>query len=161
MSADAFRETLAFLAQTPQRIASLIGDLNNEAARLRPTADDWCAVEQLCHLRDIEEEGYLSRARRIIAEDNPELFDLDGGKLAQDRDYRLQDFASALRAFATARGATIQILRNATPVELVRRGHFAGSAEITLAGLANMMRAHDDEHLLQIETLCNQLTAKS
>jgi hypothetical protein len=153
MNADTYQETLAFLAHTPQRIAELLSGLNGESARLRPAADAFSAVEQACHLRDIEQEGYKLRARRILAEDNPQLDDIDGGKLAKERDYQSQDLAEAIKAFAGARKESLAILRNATPAERLRCGHFGGSGQITLAVLVAMMRAHDSEHLTEVEAL--------
>ncbi len=157
MSAGDFQETLAFLAQTPQHATNLIGGLSSEVARVRPADNAFSAVEQACHLRDIEQEGYLWRAKRMLAEDNPQLDDIDGGKLARERDYQSQDLAHALRAFASARRATLDILHNATTEQRLRRGRFGESAEITLLDLAGMMRTHDEEHLTELQALSKAL----
>jgi len=159
MNADEYRETLTFLAKTPQRVAAMIGGVQGKAAQMRPAADAFSAVEQACHLRDIETEGYLLRARRMVAEDNPQLADIDGGKLAAERDYLLQDLAAAISIFAASREATLSILQNATPAECLRRGRFGAAKEITLAELAGMMRTHDAEHLAELEALCARLDA--
>jgi hypothetical protein len=157
MSAEAhlktFQETLAFLAQTPQHVTTLIGGVSGDNARIRPADNTFSAVEQACHLRDIEQEGYLWRAKRMLAEDNPLLDDLDGAKLARERDYQSQDLAHALRAFASARRATLDILRDAAPEQMARRGRFGEAKEITLLELAGMMRTHDMEHLVELEAL--------
>ncbi len=162
MRADNFEETLAFLEATPQRVADFIGgavhDASGKAATLRPATGAFSAVEQACHLRDIEQEGYLWRAKRMLAEDNPRLDDIDGGKLARERDYQSQDIAHALRAFTSARRATLDILRNATPEQRARRGRFGDAKEITLIELAEMMRVHDSEHLEELEALHKTLS---
>ena len=154
-----FLETIAFLAQTPQHVITLIGGVSGENTRIRPADNTFSAVEQACHLRDIEQEGYLWRAKRMLAEDNPLLDDLDGAKLARERDYQSQDLAHALRAFASARHATLALLLNATPEQRARRGRFGDTKEITLVELAAMMHTHDSEHLVELEALHKMLAA--
>ena len=39
-------------------------------------------LEHVCHLRDIEVEGYAPRLKRILSEDGPFLPDIDGRRLA-------------------------------------------------------------------------------
>lgn len=159
MSADAYRDNLTFLAQTPQLVASLVHNLNRDALRTRGPGDTFSALEQVCHLRDIEQEGYVVRARRILAEDTPSLADIDGGKLASERDYQSQDLAAALVAFTTARNASIRMLQNATATQRLRTGRFGGNLEITLTRLAQMMREHDSEHLAELQALRGQFAA--
>jgi hypothetical protein len=157
MDAQEFQETLEFLAQTPQRVSTLVAGLDSQAMRYRPEAEAFSALEQVCHLRDIESEGYVVRLRRMLDEDNPLLHDIDGGKLAAERDYHKQDAAAALKAFADARSACVELLQNADPAQQQRTGHFGNSADITLAQLAGMMRGHDGEHLEELEALRERL----
>jgi hypothetical protein len=148
-----FQETLEFLAQTPQRVADLIAGFDRDALHFRPGPDTFSAVEQVCHLRDIENEGYTVRVRRILEEDNPQLDGIDGSQLALERDYQSQDAMSALAAFDAARRALLQLLKNASEAELARACSLEGSTNLTLAGLAGLMYAHDSEHLAELESL--------
>ena len=94
---------------------------------------------------------------RILEENNPQLDGIDGGKLAVDRDYQSQDPAAALKDFETARRASLQILRDVSPAELERQCSLEGFSGLTLAGLAQQMRAHDAGHLAELEALREQL----
>src|SRR5919202_3497218 len=98
---------LAFLAETPDAVRRLTDELSADAARVKPTAKEFSALEQVCHLRDIEREGYGVRLRRLLAEDSPTLADIDGARLALERDYQRQDLACALAEFTEARRGNI------------------------------------------------------
>ncbi len=78
----------------------------------------------VCHLRDIEQEGYRERIKRILNETDPVLADIDGARLALERNYNQQNFAEALATFADTRRGNVAQLGKATPDDshLVRRG---------------------------------------
>jgi hypothetical protein len=109
-------------------------------------------VEQACHLRDLEREGYLVRARRILAEEAPALEPFLGDVVARERDYLAQDAAAAARDFAEARADLVALLAKATPRELARTATFEGE-RITLAGMVGMIEEHDAGHRAEIERL--------
>src|SRR5262245_8122269 len=55
----------------------------------RPAGTDAFSLhEQVWHLRDIEVDGYARRFRAVATQDDPFLPDLDGARLAIERDYR-------------------------------------------------------------------------
>src|SRR5271169_1684839 len=108
MDAREFPDTIEFLAQTPQRIAAMVAGLADVALRRRPAPGIFSPLEQVCHLRDIEQDGYKRRVRRILDEDNPLFEDLAGDRLAIERDYQSQDLSDALDAFARARRETLR-----------------------------------------------------
>lgn len=157
MNAEEYRDTLEFLAQTPQRVADLVAGFDGEAQRLRPAADAFSALEQVCHLRDVEREGYAIRVNRVLEESNPQLEGIDGSRLALDRDYQSQNLAAALTAFEAARRASLQVLQNAATAERERQCGLEGTTGLTLADLARLMREHDAGHLKELEALRGQL----
>ena len=54
-------------------------------------SEPFTAIEQICHVRDIEIEGYQVRFRRTLAEDTPLLPSIDSEALARERDYGRAD----------------------------------------------------------------------
>jgi hypothetical protein len=102
MSAEELHELIETLARTPEAIANLAGELSDENLRHRNSAEEFSAIENVCHLRDLEVEGYTTRINRILNEDHPSLPDIDGGRLAIERNYNDQDLDEALQAFAGA-----------------------------------------------------------
>ena len=82
MSNQELQELIETLARTPEAIANLVHDLSNDDLRWRNENGEFSAIENVCHLRDIEVEGYTVRLNRIINQENPFLADIDGGRLA-------------------------------------------------------------------------------
>ncbi|WP_421240849.1 hypothetical protein [Aeromonas enteropelogenes] len=66
-------------------------------------SERFSARGHLCHLLDIETQGYQVRFRRTLEESLPALASLDGYQLAQDNQYRQQDPAVQLARFRAAR----------------------------------------------------------
>src|SRR3954454_22270317 len=54
-------------------------------------SEPFTAIEQLCHVRGIEIEGYQVRLRRILQEDPPSLPSIDSEAVARQRDYGRTD----------------------------------------------------------------------
>jgi hypothetical protein len=113
------------------------------------------------HLADLEREGYGVRVRRILCEQEPDLADFDGTRIALERRYRELDAPDALHAFARERTRNIDALRRATPAQLARGATQAGVGRITLADVPRMMADHDRGHRLEIEELLAVLGRRS
>ena len=146
-------ELLSILAATPASIQSLLANISDEQLRWRHSDGEFSCVENVCHLRDIEAEGYTTRINRILEEDRPVLADIDGGRLAVEREYNKQDVHEALRAFAQARTANASALTDLGPEELSREGTLEGVGNVKLEELLVMMRDHDASHLKDIKQI--------
>lgn len=144
----------AFLASAASRVAP--GDV-----RTPPADGSFSFVEQVWHLADLEREGYGVRVRRILCEEEPDLADFDGTRIALERRYRELDAPDALHAFARERTRNIDALRRATPAQLARGATQAGVGRITLADVPRMMADHDRGHRLEIEELLAVLGRRS
>ena len=101
----------------------------------------------MCHLRDIERDGYHVRIRRLLTEENPSLVSIDGSALAVERRYVEASVAEALLAFRDARRETLEIVRGLGDAELDRGGVFAEYGALTLRGLLHYLLSHDQQHL--------------
>ena len=123
------------------------------AWRSKPAGGGFSLVEHVCHLRDIDSDGYRQRLERMLTESEPSLPDIDGDALAKARDYLGQDLPAALAAFTATRLDIVARLAKLTPEQRRRTGLMAGTTEITIDGLADAMTAHDSEHLDQLNDL--------
>jgi len=139
------------LADFPKRVADLLGGVSDTKRKASP--GEWAIVENICHLRDIEAEGYVVRIAQLLREDDPLLRDLNGEQLAIDRRYIEDDCGSALRAFADARARSVALLRDADERAFTREGTFENAGRVTLEKLVSMMREHDAGHLRDIALL--------
>src|SRR5436305_106893 len=68
MTETELQNLIAFLAETPMVVRQLVGALSADAARQRPAANEFSALEHACHLRDIEREGYAVRVLGALVE---------------------------------------------------------------------------------------------
>ncbi len=134
------------LENTPAQVKSLVARLSHSQLVAKDT-DEFSILESVCHLRDIEAEGYAVRIRRILNEDVPDLPDIDGSRLAVERQYFRQDLVQALDSFVAARVQNVQILSDASLKSMQRKGILEGVGQITLARLLEMMWEHDEGHL--------------
>jgi hypothetical protein len=140
-------ELVRSLEDAPRRIKELVGDLGESNVRERSHEKAWSVVEHICHLRDIEEEGYAVRITKLLTEDRPFLEDIDGDRLAVERGYINQDFNGALEGFISARAANIEAIRDLSAGQLSRSGMFGNTGPLTLMDVLTKMSEHDREHI--------------
>jgi hypothetical protein len=152
-----FESLLAYLSETPAVVEQMVGSLTDEAGRWKPTATRFSALENVCHLLDIEHEGYAVRIERLLREDGPTLKDIDGARLALERDYNKQNMATALKAFRRVRESNVLLLCGLSAEQLERAGTLETVGPITLGELLRMMRAHDEAHRREINELREEL----
>jgi len=146
-----------FLEDTPAKLASLTLDLSDNELPWKHSSEEFSALENICHLRDLEVQGYAPRIRRMLDETNPVLPDFDGARVAAESNYNDESRAAALEAFQKARHANVERLRSLTEEQLRRAGTLEGVGTITLNQLAEKMREHDEDHLADLRVLRAQL----
>jgi len=132
---------------TPERVARLIDGLDDASMHAKPAWAEFSIAAHICHLRDIEAEGFNVRARRMQTERDPFLPDVDGAKLAAERNYDAQDWRAALRDFTSLRADTLSRLDGDGS------GTLEGAGRITMRDLAARMEKHDRGHVNEIGTL--------
>src|SRR5262245_24179772 len=116
-------------------------------------------IGQVCHVRDIEVDGYHQRFQRPLQEDNPLLPSIDGYQLAKDRDYAHADAREALAVFRGARARTVEIISNLTAAQLSRPAIFEGFGPVTGQGLVHILCSHDQQHLAGLQWLLGKIEA--
>ncbi|HEV8369671.1 MAG TPA: DinB family protein [Pyrinomonadaceae bacterium] len=147
MNDKAIKELVATLAQTPVEVTYLLEHLPTESIAIRPSPDEFSVLENVCHLRDIEIAGYRVRIQRILDEDQPMLSDIDGARLAIERDYNRQSLNEAMEAFTSARRQNVAVLTETAADDFEREGDMEGLGRITLRKLLEMMCEHDEGHI--------------
>src|ERR687883_177480 len=88
------------LAETPEAVRQMVDGLASEELTFKPSEKEFSILENICHLRDIEAEGYAFRIRKILSDREPFLPDIDGDRLAAERSYNRQNLRAALDVFA-------------------------------------------------------------
>jgi len=156
----AFAAKLASLAVMPREFAAMATSIPAAQCQTGARDGNFSLHQHLCHLRDIEIEGYRARIERMLSEDRPRLADLDGAQLARERDYHRQDMTTAQAAWAAVRADVVRRLAGLTPGQRRRTGLMEGVGEITIDGLVEMMLAHDAEHRHDLAALRDELRAE-
>jgi len=122
-------------------------------------SETFSALGQVCHVRDIEVDGYHLRFQRTLAETNPLLELLDGYVLEKERDYASADAQEVLASFHAARAKTLDILAGLTPQALARTAEFEGYGALTLRSLVHYLCSHDQQHLAGLQWLLGRIDA--
>jgi hypothetical protein len=152
-------EAVERLGRMPGFLRDVAGRLQDDQQRWKPCGDDFSLLEHVCHLRDLEQEGYKVRIERILREDRPSLPDFDGAQVARERNYLHESLPRALESFGAARAHNLEFVSNLTAAQLGRIGLLDPAGEVTIEGLLAMMYAHDEEHREQIAELQKGLSS--
>ncbi len=148
---------LNFLDATPNKLAVFAAGLSPAELCWKHSEAEFSVLENLCHLRDLEQQGYGPRIERILSELDPVLADFDGARVAAEGNYNGESPHFALQAFATAREKNVRSMKNLTEDQLQRAGVLEGVGRVTLGQLAEKMREHDEGHLEDLRVLRQQL----
>jgi hypothetical protein len=148
---------LAALAGVPAFLERALARVCAADLRRGPRAGGFSLVEHVWHMADLEREGYGERIRRILAEQDPELPDFEGDRIARERRYGERDAHEGLQLFSAARALNVGALRRAASADRARGATQAGVGRITLADVPRMMDEHDTSHRAEIEALLVEL----
>jgi hypothetical protein len=155
-----FATKLSALEAMPADFAALAASIPAEYWQRGAANGNFSVHQHVCHLRDIEIEGYRMRIERMLGEATPALADLDGAKLARERNYHRQDVCTAQAAWAAIRADLVRRLAGLTQAERQRTGVMEGVGVITVDGLAEMMLVHDREHRDELAALGSELRSR-
>ncbi len=157
--------TLATLADFPRLLEAHYAAFPDAYRHWTPASWDgipsehFTALEQVCHVRDIEIEGYHVRFDRTLRESNPTLASIDSETLAVERGYGAQDAREAFAAFRAARAKTVALLEGLAPDAYDRTAVFEGYGPLTLRSLVHYLCSHDQQHLAGLEWLLGKIEA--
>jgi len=150
--------TLTALGAFPDLIAVAYAAVPVDRKNWRPASWDGIpserltAIEQVCHVYDIEVDGYHVRFHRTLTEDKPVLPDLGGELLAEARSYSTANAVEVLAKFKAARAKTMRVVSALTAEQLDRVAIFE-NRPTTLRGLVHFLCSHDFQHLAGLQWL--------
>jgi len=159
--------TLSALAAFPSQLEAHYAAIPDAFRHWAPPSwegvpsEAFTAIEQLCHVRDIEIEGYHVRFRRTLAESHPTLASIDSEPLAIERAYGTADAAKVLADFRLARVQTMEIVSNLTDAQLARTAVFEGYGPLTMRSLIHYLCSHDQQHLAGLQWLAGKIDAST
>jgi hypothetical protein len=151
---------LHIVAETPARLKAALKGVPKKLLLWTPGPGKWSILEIVAHMRDMERDAYLTRYRRILAEDNPALPDLDGDLIALRDDYRSLKLPEVLRDWLKFRRECLRLLKSVKGPRWERMGTHETAGPLSMdALLRRHAMANDEAHLSQIETIKKRAAA--
>jgi hypothetical protein len=157
--------TLSALATFPQQVEALYAVFPMAFTHWAPRSWDgipserFTALEQVCHIRDIEIDGYHVRFRRTLHESNPTLVSIDSESLARERSYATSNASEALAAFRAARARTVDLISGLSSEQFARTAEFEGYGALSVRSLVHYLCSHDQQHLAGMQWLLGKIEA--
>lgn len=157
--------TLKALAVFPGQLEAHYAAIPGQFATWTPASWDgipserFTPIEQVCHVRDIEIEGYHVRLDRVLRESNPILVSIDSEALAKKRAYATSSAAEAFAAFRVAREKTVELISQLTVEQFARTAIFEGYGSLCLRSLVHYLCSHDQQHLAGLQWLLGKIEA--
>jgi hypothetical protein len=159
------RMTLDSLALFPLQLEAHYAAIPAEFRHWSPPSWDgipsehFTPIEQLCHVRDVEVDGYHVRLRRTLQETNPFLADLGSEALAAARNYARANADDILASFREARARTVDMIAAMDVGQLARRAVFEDYGPVTVRSLVHYLCSHDQQHLAGLQWLLGKIEA--
>ena len=119
------------------------------------------AIEQICHVRDVEIDGYHIRFNRMLTESEPSLDSLDGYALVKENNYAQANPKEVFKEFRAARVETLKLIESLDEAQLKRAGFFEGYGRLTVTGLVHYLCSHDQQHLSGLQWLLGKIESSS
>ncbi len=161
MSEEELRRHIEALERNPAVIAAAVAGLDERTLRFKPEPNEWCVLEVLSHLADVE-IIYGYRMRQVIADRAPTFGPIEPEDWARNLGYTEVAPEEALTLYRTVRRANLRLLRRLGAGDLVKGGfHPELNRQVTLGELIERLAGHDPNHLGQIEALKRSAGARS
>jgi hypothetical protein len=157
--------TIAALEAFPQQLEAHYAAVPTEFKHWAPSSwegvpsEPLTAIEQICHVRDIEVDGYHVRFHRTLNESDPTLASIDTEALVRERSYANSNAADAFASFRDARSRTVALISGLTSQQLERTAVFEGYGPVTLRSLVHYLCSHDQQHLAGLQWLLGKMDA--
>jgi hypothetical protein len=135
----------------PEWLYEAFAGLSPEDAAAPGPDAGFSPVAQCWHLADLEREGFAVRIQRLLTEENPQLPDFDGARIARERQYDRRSLLEGIAAFRGARHGNLAALRAVPSAAWTRAGTQDGVGRVALCDLPTMMAEHDAAHRGEIE----------
>ncbi len=155
--------TLDALAAFPDRLEAHFAVIPESHRLWTPASWHTCpsehysALEQVCHVRDIETDGYHVRFVRTLREEHPHLSGVDGDRLKVERAYAEAYAPEVFAQIRRAREETLILLSSVSQAQWDRTAEFEDYGPVTLRGLVHYLCSHDLQHLAGLQWLAGKI----
>jgi uncharacterized damage-inducible protein DinB len=156
MTEAEFKKNIDAAEKSPKQIAAAVSGLPENILRHKPAPNEWCILEILAHLADME-LLYAYRMRQMLADKKPVLAPIDQDEWARNLGYMEESPAELIALYGLNRHHNLQLLRRIKPSDLEKSAyHPELKKNVTVAEYLEKMGTHGANHLQQIERLKQQ-----
>jgi hypothetical protein len=133
--------------------AGLLRDRTEKEYLFKPSPDQWCMLEVICHLVDEEKEDFRTRVDLVLANPKQELPKFNPINWVTERDYLGQNFNEKLEEFITERQASIDWLMSLQKPDWTNTYNHPALGPMSAGLFLSNWLAHDYIHIRQINRL--------
>jgi len=144
------KDPLAVIADTPQRLQSLLTKIGIARSIQAPAPGKWSAREILCHLADCE-IVFAFRLRQTLAQPHHVIQPFDQDEWAKM--YKAYDAPTALSVFSSVRTWNLALIKAVPPSDYSKTVTHPERGDMTFAVLLETMAGHDVNHIGQVEAI--------
>jgi hypothetical protein len=153
MTEAEFKKHLDAAEKSPREIAAAVSGLPDKVLRYKPSPEQWCVLEILGHLADVE-IIYGYRLRQMLADSQPAIAPVDQDAWARNLNYMNAPPPELVAFYGLARHHNLRLLRSLKASDLAKSAfHPETQGPVTVATLVERMAGHGAAHLRQIEKL--------
>lgn len=134
----------------PQLLRNMVSGLSEDDLTAVPVPGKWSIRQVVAHLADAE-TVYLDRMKRVLAEDNPILPEMDPDLFAAAFSSDLRSSEDEVLLIDLVRKQMLRILRSRDPEDFQRTGVHSIDGPMTLETLLERISGHIPHHLRFIE----------
>ena len=141
------------LNQNKQVFVDLLAGTMKEEYEWKPSSDQWCMLEIICHLYDEEREDFRTRVKHVLASTDTPPPSWDPLGALKSRNYMDMDFNAKLADFCTERDASVQWLESLGDVNWTNAWQHPKFGPMSAWMFLSNWLAHDYLHIRQITRL--------
>jgi hypothetical protein len=144
------REPKAVIAETPERLEQVAGEIGAGKMLRAPAPGKWSARDILCHLADTE-MVFAFRLRQTLSEQHHVIQPYDQERFAER--YGQMEAADALKAFEAFRRWNIILIDGVQEREWAKPVTHPERGQMELSLIVETMAGHDLNHIGQLEKI--------
>ena len=146
---------LDLLEESVTAVNQLTGSLSEDAMNHKPSPAEWSIRDHMAHFYDTQ-EMLDERVNLMLEYDAPDLAAVKVFELATETERHPSTARGIVEAFSKKRLAFVERLRARSLNDFYRTGQHPGFGQITVLRQAAYMAYHEQDHLPEIEALCQQ-----
>ncbi len=159
------KQYIGRLEASGKELVKALDKVSQEDLMRPPKPGEWSLHQNAAHLRDVEEQVFLYRLKRILSEDLPAVQNFDQEAWMREHYTPAEPIQDLARDFVTARRQVVKLLRATKDKDWARCALHPIYGKISVEWLALHNYAHTYDHLAQVlyandEALLKRLQAQ-